>query len=354
MSTIYIFNAIDLLTLYSHIDDIMQLDFELKGEGLWEPLFLSKADVKETEAQRSAAEEDQDLMAEHGGPESEAKANTNDEALRFFDAPPTWSLPLSLPRSKFLCKYPPAGKRTVQYYCAKADFFARNVNSQSMVMRITLYLDKACTIVNEVHEWFENRADHMYKRVRYFLNNRRFVEYFTPGSKGEVKKWTEYPGKSIEVDYYVNGRLDRLLRREEIIGQSVTEYFQNRTDLLTQRSIMLTTERGPSGSRHYLLPATTLGPELYILRMTLNYERDLTINDGSDIARRVFYIREGKAIFYYHFGKGQITGKIKTFLHTRGPSIPALSEQALAQVELDSSSCIYNKHIIDSMDCLLI
>jgi hypothetical protein len=40
---------------------------------------------------------------------------------------------------------------------------------------------------------------------------------------------------------------------------------------------------------------------------------------GTDIAKREFFVREGKSVFFFHFGKSQITGKIKTYLHTRGP-----------------------------------
>ena len=41
--------------------------------------------------------------------------------------------------------------------------------SQCMVMRVMTYLDKDRTIVKEINEWFENRKDKMYKRVRTFL-----------------------------------------------------------------------------------------------------------------------------------------------------------------------------------------
>jgi hypothetical protein len=65
--------------------------------------------------------------------------------------------------------------------------------------------------------------------------------------------------------------------------------------------------------------------------MTLQYDHNPAVPEGEDIAKRVFYVREAKAVFYYHFGKSQISGKIKTFMHTRGPSIPTMSDQALSQ-----------------------
>ncbi len=124
-----------------------------------------------------------------------AAISSIEDGVRYFDAPPTWVSQLTLSRSKYQLKYPPNGKRSVQYYCAKVDFFSKRVNSQNMVMRITTYLNKECTIVKEIHEWYENRGDKMYKRIRYFLENRRFVEFYHPGSFGAVKKRTEFPGE---------------------------------------------------------------------------------------------------------------------------------------------------------------
>jgi hypothetical protein len=188
----------------------------------WEALFLDKLKPKDNEGQDEENNEN-DLMNEspHRGPETDANGKHSiikEENIRYFDAPARWSLPLTISRSSYLLQFPPYGKRTIQYYCSKVDFYAKGIHQQSMVMRITHYLDASCTIVKEIHEWFENRIDRMYKRIRYYLGNRRFIEFYSPGSRGDVKKWTEYPGKRIEIDYYVNGRLDRLARREEVIG----------------------------------------------------------------------------------------------------------------------------------------
>ena len=153
------------------------------------------------------------------------------------------------------------GLPLAQYHCAKADFFAKNTHVQGMVMRITLYLDTARTIVRETHEWYENRKDKLYKRVRCFIGARKFVEFFHPGSAGEVRQWTEYPGKRTEVDFYVEGRLDRMTRREEVVGEKVTEHFQGRIDHLSFRSVLFTVDRAQvrnMGGPAWIAPA---GPD---------------------------------------------------------------------------------------------
>eukprot|EP01038_Epipyxis_sp_PR26KG_P004830 gene4830-6769_t len=304
--------------------------FDFSNEKHWEQLFLSNDNSVSEKKDDENSDNENDLMDKNNGADGESKV-TNIIEQRYFDCPPTWVSPLSITRTRYLLRYPPVGKRSVQYYCAKADFFAKRTNSQCMVMRITLYLDQACTIVKEVHEWFESRMDKMYKRIRYFLDNRRSIEYYTPGSVGEVKKWTEYPGKRIEVDFHVNGRLDRMYRREENIGSSVDEYFEGRTDSLIHRVVQLTTDPIIAGARQFVIPSGTLSPELFVVKMTQEFSADVNAIPGNDISKKVFFVREGKAVFYYHFGKSQITGKIRTFLHTRGPSIPAVTEQAIAQ-----------------------
>ena len=60
-------------------------------------------------------------------------------------------------------------------------YFIVITQSQSMVMRVTIYHDEAKIIVQEIHEWFENRKDKMYKRIRNYLGDKRFVELYHPG-----------------------------------------------------------------------------------------------------------------------------------------------------------------------------
>lgn len=223
---------------------VSEVDFDLSTTSVWECLFPPDTKKKTRRGSMSAkhARSDADAEGENddnplgaaeeknagkpGTPGTAAAALGLKDASRSFDPPVSWVKPIALERTRFLVRYPPLGRRTIQYHCAKADFFARNTQVQGMVMRITLYLDSARTIVKETHEWYENRKDKMYKRIRYYIGSRRFVEFFHPGSMGEVRQWTEYPGKRMEVDFYVDGRLDRMARREEVVGEKVSEFFE--------------------------------------------------------------------------------------------------------------------------------
>jgi len=323
------------------------MDFNLKDERQWDVLFLSPQDAKSEQkhGEESGGPDESDGLLASGGTntgESEAKVSTTDGVVRYFDAPPTWANPLSITRSNYLLKYPPMGKRSIQYYCGKIDFYARKIHAQSMVMRTILYLDQDCTIVKEIHEWYEGRKDLLYKRIRYFVDQRHFVEFFHPGSFGEVKKWVEYPGRKIEVDFHVDGRLDRLYRREEVIGESVIERFVGRSDFLIYRSVVLTSDRSKVGTRQFALPSGSHSNELFAMKMTQQFDQDESVvsNDelSGSIKKRIFYVPDGKAVMFYHFGKGKVTGDVKTYLHSRGPSSPPISDQALAQeIGLDDS-----------------
>jgi hypothetical protein len=135
-------------------------------------------------------------------------------------------------------------------------------------------------------------------------------------------------------DYHVNGRPDRLLRREESIGQRIDETFLGRTDHMISRITYLSTENNPD-VRQFALNASS-GPlseqnNIFVTKMVMEFERDPLVALGTDICRRIFYVREGKAVFYNHFGKSQVSGKVTTFMHTKGPNVPVLSDIAMSQ-----------------------
>ena len=127
-------------------------------------------------------------------------------------------------------------------------------------MRMTIYLDNLRERVREIHEWFENRTDKLYRRSRYPIDNRSH-DYFHPGSvvclalslciiyvlrgesQGEIKEWIEYFGHKRTIYFYINGRLDRLKQRDEQIGKKSIDIFEGRTDQLTYRSAVYSAEK---------------------------------------------------------------------------------------------------------------
>ena len=187
--------------------------------------------------------------------------------------------------------------------------------------------------MKEINEWFENRKDKMFKRVRIVLGGvNRFIESYHPGGAGEIKQWTHYPGKSIEVDYHVSGRLDRLVRRVETVAEKIVEHFAGRTDSLIYRSVHFTADSNLVGTRQFLLGGVALVPPLYIMKMTQKYEVNKTLPaTESSLAKRVFYVKEGKAVATYHFKDGEITSQVKTYFYSKGVGVSIMSKQAYLQ-----------------------
>lgn len=304
---------------------ISLLDFDLTNTTQWEHLFIPDNKGPQDEVlDGNERGEAQDQLS------VEAK-DASGPAQQVLDPPPSWVSPLVLERQQYLIRYPPFGRRTVQYLRAKVDYFAKNSHPQAMVMRVIFYLDKARTSVKEIHEWFENRKDHMYKRVRYCLED-RVCESYSPGSAGEVRQWTEFAGKKREIDFYVSARLDRMKRREEEIGKKISEYFEGRTDRLVFRSVNLSAQKADAGARPILIlnqPRADGGAprELFVLKMTQSFAQDPKAPSGSDISKRYFHIPEGKVISHYHFVTSKITRKTKVYNHARGTAGTTLSSQ---------------------------
>lgn len=302
-----------------------ELDFDLNDNSKWEFLFITPVVEKHEDnhlLRKASTSVADDLMIDQPPPKQEAVATATSEPIeRTLDPPTSWAKPITLERQSYLLRYPPSGRRTVQYCRAKVDYFAKNKHPQAMVMRIITYLDRSHTQVKEIHEWFENRRDKLYKRVRHVLDG-KFVEHFFPGSVGEVKQWVEYPGKRRDIDFYVSGRLDRMYRREETIGEKIVELFEGRTDYLNFRSVWVTLDRSKAGNRSsYMLPGGGLENELFVLKIHQTFDRNPNVPSGTDIATRTFFIPEGRVVTHFHFAAGKITQNIKVYNHAKSSGV---------------------------------
>lgn len=286
-----------------------EINFDVKNASSWETVFVS-SDI-------SKHEQDVDVIDE----KSTSIPIKFSISQRNLEAPKSWVDYLQFDRTKYLLRYPPSGFTTLQYYCCKVDYYARGINSQSMVMRVTKYLDEDCIIVSDIFEWYENRKDKLYKRVRSYLHTYQWTEYYHPGSVGEVQTWNELPGKSIHVTFYVVGRLDGLYERIENIGSSVTEKFQNRTDLLVERTVNYVTDFSihDKDIRKFILSGGTLTSELFVVSMSQIYFEDVVKKEANQesIYSRQYDIIQGKLVETYYMLENSIRSNIKTYYHSR-------------------------------------
>ena len=77
---------------------------------------------------------------------------------------------------------------------AKLELFAEHTHDQGMVSRLTVYKDRARTIVKECREAFTHRRDRLASRVRYPLEG-KVRERFLPGRQLSLKELVEWAGR---------------------------------------------------------------------------------------------------------------------------------------------------------------
>jgi hypothetical protein len=128
---------------------IIQINFDLSRSDNWESLFpygAQRTDGGEAflspigdGRRESMMEKKRERLASGAGQAAEVAVEVveiDGAVSRTFENPPSWVSPILLDRTQYVIRYPPYGRRTVQYYCAKADFFARNVHPQVGTLHI--------------------------------------------------------------------------------------------------------------------------------------------------------------------------------------------------------------------------
>ena len=129
---------------------IMQINFDLSRSDNWESLFpygTQSADGGEAalsamgeDRRESMMEKRRERMASSSNGTAVVEVAESEGAVsRTFENPPSWVSPIILDRTQYVIRYPPFGRRTVQYYCAKADFFARNVHPQVTTLHFVIH-----------------------------------------------------------------------------------------------------------------------------------------------------------------------------------------------------------------------
>jgi len=256
------------------------------------------------------------------------------------DIPPSWVVKLAIDRDTYAKRYCNQGQQTVLYNKAKLERFAENTHDQGMVLRLTIFKDRARTVPKEQREEFKNRRDKLETRVRYLLEG-RVHEHFIPGRMPEaLKDVYEWTGRKRELHYYTSARIDGLVKRVDETGKKCMQYFEGRDDKLVYQSVSVTPDREITGGKTtYTLPGGQLG-ELVIHKMTEKYERDESKAAAEDVRKRTYYVRQNQIREIYHYTTGRITSASRTYykggtqptdIMEVDPSAPMPSEEKLEE-----------------------
>ncbi|CAN0393322.1 unnamed protein product [Pylaiella littoralis] len=299
------------------------LSFDLLDGALWEYVFIDPMQEMLEAAETLDENDDLGLLSGAGGggggdgDDAEAKADGADgsqatagsQKSSILDIPPSWVRQLTLGRDLTALRYPPRGQRTIMYRRAKAELFAENVHSEGTTIRLTLYKDRRCMIAKEIREMFVNRADRLYSRVRFPLEG-KVSELFRPGRGNALRKLTTWSGRRRELYFFVEARLDGLVSRLEDIGQKVIQTMQGRTDRLTYRSVnVMSPEEAAAKTLPsvYMLPGTEGAGDSVVYKMTEKFDRREGVAAERDVAKRSYYLAEGRIRTLYHYPEGDVT-----------------------------------------------
>ncbi|CAN0415525.1 unnamed protein product, partial [Ectocarpus sp. 12 AP-2014] len=320
------------------------LSFDLMDGGLWEYVFIDP--MQEMLEAAEALDENDDLGlltgGGGGGGGNDDDANSNDgreggpasaesEKDSILDIPPSWVRQLTLDRDLLALRYPPRGQRTIMYRRTKAELFAENVHPEGTTMRLTLYKDRRCTIAKEIREVFVNRADRLYSRVRFPLEG-KVSELFRPGRANSLRNLVTWSGRRRELYFFVEARLDGLVSRVEDIGKKVIQTMQGRTDRLTYRSVnvMSPEEAAAKGLPSvYMLPGTDGAGDLVVYKMTEKFERKGGVAAERDVAKRSYYLAEGRIRTLFHYPEGDVTRARKASSTLEGGSMHFKDNRAI-------------------------
>ncbi|GFR42728.1 hypothetical protein Agub_g3646 [Astrephomene gubernaculifera] len=260
------------------------------------------------------------------------------------DIPPSWVPKLTIPRDAFDMRCPRGSKLTLYRRC-QHEIFARFGDCSrwdGMVEKLVLYADDVRTTVAESRETFTRRRDKLRER-RSYPQKDTTVELFDRGSAFALKDILTVKNDRRVFNFYAAARLDGLERREEIEGRKIIEHFVGRDDRLIYRSATYAEDPAAAAGNASPAPGPGAGvaevpPEvdppgeddvsrrarktkarggdkrmLPIRKMTEKFARNPAVDADSDVAKRVYYLTEGRLRVDYHFGTNRITNSSRSF-----------------------------------------
>jgi hypothetical protein len=176
-------------------------------------------------------------------------------------------------------------------------------------------------------------------------------EFFLPGSLFAVESLHTVRGERRTINFHSAARLDGLVCREELLGKKLIERFTGRDDRLEYRSATFGMSLSSSGAATAVggganLAADGFGADgrpqqqlgllgeaaaggaagaaaaagaggqdraLPILKMTEKFGRNADKPADEDVAKRVFYLDQGKTMLCFQHGEGRLTAGYLVF-----------------------------------------
>jgi hypothetical protein len=157
-----------------------------------------------------------------------AELELEEEGDHVLDLPASWVKPLRLPRYAVtegmgLDAEDSAGQMEIRSRCVETRWAPRS-HPRGMVCRTVRFSDAARLCEEVVNEAFSDREDHLQLRVR-LPSEGVTEERFLPGREDGLRVLRETMGLQREAVYYPSARTDGLVRRLEVFGRKIMEWY---------------------------------------------------------------------------------------------------------------------------------
>lgn len=161
------------------------------------------------------------------------------------------------------------------------------------------------------------------------------METFLPGRPGSLREWVEWVGKRRVLHYNVSARLDGLASREEDFGVKIIERFENRPDFLVYRSVRLAPAAAgaASGQSPYTLQDAGLSTDVAVAKMTEKFARNPAKRAHDNIAKRTYYVSEGRIRTVYHYDDPRVTRNATVTFKDRASAIGVANDDVVDMTE---------------------
>ncbi|EER17353.1 hypothetical protein Pmar_PMAR022296 [Perkinsus marinus ATCC 50983] len=157
------------------------------------------------------------------------------------DLPPSWTSPAVITRERYATRFCDKGVKIEKYLKATLEEFSVGSQPDGMVQRVTRFKDIRMRIPVMITEIFKQRKDSLQTRIKY-LGDAAIREEFDHGRSSALKVLVDIDERVRIMEYYHEGRADRLERTVEKIGEKIKEYFIDRDDMLEYHSVKLDRE----------------------------------------------------------------------------------------------------------------
>jgi hypothetical protein len=263
------------------------------------------------------------------------------------EMPPSWVPKLKISQENFdmMC---PRGHKTTKYLKCTHEMFAvfgPCMRWDGMTLRMCIFEDEACTVLEEERQTFARRKDKLRERVSYPTRGGAKIERFDPGSAFGIREIYTEPDKERRIIFYPGARQDGLLTRHELFGQKMTETFASRDDYLVYRAVTYDTEETArqlakaeddaeaayqaeiaAGKRRRKKkkvepPPAVIAkvskkfelPDLKALRAAADPDGPPVEPAHQRVRKLVFNLKQGTIRVDYHYGVGRVTTNQKIF-----------------------------------------